>query len=476
VGIVLLIRAISFRGRPVGQDIVARFGEAGGTIGRGDKSTLMLPDPEKFISRTHAIISFQAGGFVITDQGSKNPIVLNGRAMGPGTQARLGDGDQVQVGDYMLEVKLAPSAVLSLPTAEIMGLPGSRSPKVEPQPVPRPGPTDPFADLKPVAPASAQPEPPITRLPESILPESIDDIIGPRKAGPGQARRPEPGPGGLPGAGVIDPPWAQGAVARPVPPPTVPDHGQEIHTPFVPPAARPDLLFEPKAPAPLPVIPPAAPPSAGTPPVQSGSVVAAGTAELLRALLQGAGIQESALRSLTPETMETIGKLLREAVHGTLDLLRARSLTKSEIRADMTAITPIDNNPLKFSPTVETALAHLLAPSGQGYMPPIQAMKNAFDDLRAHQLGVLAGMRAALDEVLASFAPETLAKRLSDPSVLDSLLPTNRRAKQWDLFVERYQDVATEAREDFNAAFGKAFRRAYEAQVKQLRADERRGS
>ncbi len=46
----------------------------------------------------------------------------------------------------------------------------------------------------------------------------------------------------------------------------------------------------------------------------------------------------------------------------------------------------------------------------------------------------------------------------------------NRKAKLWDLFVERYQDVAGDAREDFNAAFGKAFLRAYEAQVKRLRS------
>ena len=80
---------------------------------------------------------------------------------------------------------------------------------------------------------------------------------------------------------------------------------------------------------------------------------------------------------------------------------------------------------------------------------------------------------AALDDVLARFTPKELEKRLSDPSVLDSLLPMNRRAKQWDLFVERYEEVAGEARENFNVAFGKAFLKAYEAQVKQLRSTSR---
>jgi FHA domain-containing protein len=202
--------------------------------------------------------------------------------------------------------------------------------------------------------------------------------------------------------------------------------------------------------------------------------VAPDHAALLHAFLGGAGIPEAQLPAgLTPETMEAIGKLLRAAVQGTLDLLRVRGITKSEMRADVTMIMPLDNNPLKFSPTVEAALVHLLAPHMRGFVPPLRAMKEAYDDLRAHQLAFLAGMRAALEEVLARFEPEQLQKRLSDPTVLDNLLPMNRRAKQWDLFVERYEEVAGDARENFNAAFGNAFRRAYEAQVKQLRAEGR---
>jgi FHA domain-containing protein len=106
-------------------------------------------------------------------------------------------------------------------------------------------------------------------------------------------------------------------------------------------------------------------------------------------------------------------------------------------------------------------------------MPPLRAMKDAYDDLRAHQLGFLAGMRAALEEVLARFAPQELSKRLTDQSMLDDFLPMNRKAKLWDAFLERHAAISGEAREDFNAAFGKAFRRAYDAQVRQLRGERK---
>jgi FHA domain-containing protein len=223
---------------------------------------------------------------------------------------------------------------------------------------------------------------------------------------------------------------------------------------------------------------PAAPPrvSPELPPPSRAVVDRPGEPALLAAFLRGAGIVESQLPGgLTAETLEAIGRVLREAIQGTLDLLRARGLTKSEMRADVTVITAVDNNPLKFSPTVEVALGHLLAPHGRGFLPPLRAIQEAYDDLRAHQFGVLAGMRAALEEVLARFAPSELEQQLSEPSALDSLLPINRKAKEWDLFVEHYETIAGQAREDFNAVFGSAFRRAYEAQVRQLRAQVRQG-
>ena len=127
MGAILTIRAISFKGRSLDRELSARFEETGGTIGRGEINTLVLSDPERFISRTHATISFQAGGYLITDTGTKNPVVVNGRPLGSGSQARLNDGDQIKVGDYLLQVSLSASS------AQI----SSHRPS-DPRPAPRP--------------------------------------------------------------------------------------------------------------------------------------------------------------------------------------------------------------------------------------------------------------------------------------------------------------------------------------------------
>ena len=196
---------------------------------------------------------------------------------------------------------------------------------------------------------------------------------------------------------------------------------------------------------------------------------AAGTAthdELLRALLAGAGLRDIEIPGgLTPQLMNQLGNLLHEATRGLLDLLAARANTKRQARADMTVIVTKDNNPLKFSPNVETALAQLLVPRGRGFMPPLRAVGDAYEDLRMHQQGFMAGMRSALALILTRFNPHELEQRLSDHSMVTSLLPTTRKAKLWDMFGALYGDISKEAESDFHALFGEEFLRAYQAHV-----------
>jgi type VI secretion system FHA domain protein len=248
------------------------------------------------------------------------------------------------------------------------------------------------------------------------------------------------------------------------------------------PAARSPAPLPPPAPAPVaPAFAPAPlpPPQAVAPPAWAAAPMpapppvapAAGDAPLLAALLQGLATPGLRIEQLTPGLMLLLGQLLRESTRGTVELLAARAALKREMRAMMTMIQGRENNPLKFSPTVDAALLHLLGPAVAGFMPPAPAMRDAFDDLRAHQLGVMAGMKAALDGVLQRFDPQQLEAKLSTRSGLSGLIPATRKARLWELFQQLYGQLSTEAEEDFNALFGKAFLRAYQEQLDRLQAD-----
>jgi FHA domain-containing protein len=76
--------------------------------------------------------------------------------------------------------------------------------------------------------------------------------------------------------------------------------------------------------------------------------------------------------------------------------------------------------------------------------------------------------------VLERFDPAHLECRLTQKTVVDALLPINRKAKLWDLFAERYKDISREAEEDFHVLFGKEFLRAYEAQIAKLEQDDKK--
>ena len=95
----------------------------------------------------------------------------------------------------------------------------------------------------------------------------------------------------------------------------------------------------------------------------------------------------------------------------------------------------------------------------------MQAVREGFDDIKAHQLAVVAGIQAALTRLLQRFDPDNLETRL-EQSVLDHLWPANRKAKYWDLFTTEYEAIAHEAEDDFKKLFGDEFARAYENQLR----------
>jgi FHA domain-containing protein len=182
---------------------------------------------------------------------------------------------------------------------------------------------------------------------------------------------------------------------------------------------------------------------------------------LQQALLKGLGVPDLKLpEGLNPQLMEELGRMLREMTEGTVDMLRLRSQAKSSIHAEMTIIGPRAVNPLKAAWDVDVALRHLLAPQRTDLMGPVRAVTDAYDDLRAHDRGLAAGIEAALQSLLDRFSPEQFDKRLAG-GALDRFLPANRKARQWDLLLELYEDIAKEAQEDFWSVFEREFRRAY---------------
>ncbi|MBA1299143.1 type VI secretion system-associated FHA domain protein TagH [Pseudomonas carnis] len=405
-------------------------------IGRSSDNDWVLPDPERLVSSQHCVIQYKDGRYYLTDNSTNGvELVKAGIRMRRGNSEPLQDGELIRIGDYEIQARIDfnVQAIDSQPFAgdspnsfeALMGAVAS-------QPAPTPMIAPQFQG------ASAM----------ETLPD-LFDFLSPTA----------------------------------VPPPTVADHVPSEQHDFRPPAPvavpapeKPlvqrsvipedwDLFSDAPAPvvnaapAPAPILPP--------PPVVEPVALPVANAEpppdLLQAFLRGAGLDQLRLdKADACAQMESIGRSYRLMVEGLIDVLRARASLKGEFRMQQTMIRPAENNPLKFAPNADEALLLLLRHGNQAFMAPDLAVRDSFDDLRAHQLAVMAGVEAAIKHLLTRFEPAQLEERMGKPGGLSSLFNGSRQAQYWQQFTELYSNISREAQDDFQDLFGREFSRAYE--------------
>jgi type VI secretion system FHA domain protein len=206
-------------------------------------------------------------------------------------------------------------------------------------------------------------------------------------------------------------------------------------------------------------------------PAQPAAAPSAGSPGLLRAFMEGAGVPHKELSAAESERlMRDCGAILRAGIEGLMMLLLARGEMRKELHAeDRTMVAARDNNPLKMMSDPHEAMAFLFDPADQtgGFLDPVQAIGDACEDLRAHELALMAGMRAAILGALRRFDPPILERAL-DQSAKGFTL-ASRKARLWDLYLALYDKLARDSQEDFNKVFGRDFIGAYQAQLRRMK-------
>jgi type VI secretion system FHA domain protein len=187
----------------------------------------------------------------------------------------------------------------------------------------------------------------------------------------------------------------------------------------------------------------------------------------LQVLLSAAGLNGI---SVSNELAQTLGKMLRVAVGGLMDVLRSRERMKDEMRMRGTTFKPAHNNPLKFSANVDDAFHNLLVKHNPAYLAPPDALEDAFRDVRDHQTATLAAMRLAFEAMLAQFDPEQLQEDFDRQLKKGAMLGVPAKLRYWDLYRDKYGHTVKDAEAAFRTLFSEQFASAYEEQLNRLKA------
>jgi len=187
-------------------------------------------------------------------------------------------------------------------------------------------------------------------------------------------------------------------------------------------------------------------------------------------MLMAAGLdQANAQAAVTPQNLSALGQILGVTTQGLIDVLTARSAVKSQFRVPMTMMRPVENNALKSSANATEALLYLLVNHNPAYLNAVDSFVEGFEDIKAHQMALMAGMRAAFDSMLQRFDPDELEQRFEKRKP-KSKLRLSSSGQYWDMYKNLYGDMTQDADANFQRLFGEEFARAYEEQMQRLTA------
>jgi type VI secretion system FHA domain protein len=213
---------------------------------------------------------------------------------------------------------------------------------------------------------------------------------------------------------------------------------------------------------------------AQTPPIEPAPIPAPTAADpaldrraLLQAFLEGAQLDPAHFQDANPEqVMRLAGEAYRQAILGVSEVLRDRAFVKNQFRIAQTMMSGRQASPLRIFEPAEAAVL-MLKTSLPGFLGPGAALNQACQDMKKHQLGMLAGLRAALRAVLSAL----------DPALLEPVQPRKRgllggggdAAEELMATLKmRFEALKAEADDTPDSLLNREFRRGYEAFMEQL--------
>ncbi|WDD96702.1 type VI secretion system-associated FHA domain protein TagH [Thalassomonas actiniarum] len=453
---------------------VINIGEDGATIGRGAGNTCVLEDAKRFISSRHAQIDYFQGSFFFTDISTNGCWLKEAdEAIGKGNRIKLDNSTAVIIGPYELHFLLneeEKSAITPSTAQADQGSDISRDEGLlinnELDPVQQilngahplaettPGESDAIAGESLSEQAFTSPE--VNQQSELSLSDGADSALDGYFKPDNVAVEKIPTDWDFNEAvtASTEQQTSEAALA----PDNVLNKQQgiaDLDAEKAPVDGTPDLSVN----------------TGGKDPVKEGHDSFDAVAALSRQL--GLTLTPELLQNPEP-FVDNIADVVNEATAGIIKLINGRAVFKQSSRLSMTTIQPRSNNPLKFSVDKQDALEHLFTRRKPAYLEAKAAVSQAITDLQIHEMAFVAGLQAALQQVLQTLSPQQIEKTAAaSPNKLRSLLSS---PKYWQQYKTTHRQLESKITENLNEFLGQDFARAYEQQVSKLNQEHQESS
>lgn len=201
------------------------------------------------------------------------------------------------------------------------------------------------------------------------------------------------------------------------------------------------------------------------------------TAKLLDAFMKGLDITRAEIHPSTDplEVMENAGRVLKEFVDGSTELLASRTALKSMFRLDQTTVLPRHNNPLKVAENTRDSMMQLLVGKEGEYLGPVDAVREVCRDLKFHQDAVLEAMISSFIEFADRFDPDELQQNFDKTLKKKPLFNKLNQLKYWQLYCDLYPIMTQAGSGKLPHQFGEEFVRSYEKNLAEYKRLETRG-
>jgi predicted component of type VI protein secretion system len=200
-------------------------------------------------------------------------------------------------------------------------------------------------------------------------------------------------------------------------------------------------------------------------------------ANLLDAFMKGLDITRAEIHPSTDplEVMENAGRVLKEFVDGSTDLLASRTALKSMFRLDQTTVLPRHNNPLKLAENTRDSMMQLLVGKEGEYLNPVDAVREVCRDLKFHQDAVLEAMISSFIEFADRFDPDELQQNFDKTLKKKPLFSAMNQMKYWQLYCDLYPIMTQAGSGKLPHQFGEEFVRSYEKHIAEFKRLDRKG-